>query len=178
MNCPNCGAPMRLKDNAEYLSCDYCGGVQFPDANPDGVRVLGEQAAEACPVCIVALGHAVLSGQRILYCGQCRGMLIAMDSFMAVIEDLRSRREASADAARQPEWRDLNRRIRCPKCSQEMDTHPYCGPGNIIIDDCENCSVNWLDYGELDRIVRAPDRRYEVEYEEPDPATAGSPRIR
>jgi Zn-finger nucleic acid-binding protein len=38
-----------------------------------------------------------------------------------------------------------------------MDTHPYCGPANIIIDTCERCGVNWLDYGELDRIVRAPE---------------------
>jgi Zn-finger nucleic acid-binding protein len=41
-----------------------------------------------------------------------------------------------------------------------MDTHLYGGGGNVIIDDCENCDLNWLDYGELDRIVRAPDREY------------------
>jgi Zn-finger nucleic acid-binding protein len=41
-----------------------------------------------------------------------------------------------------------------------MDTHPYGGPGNVIIDDCERCEVNWLDYGELQRIVRAPERHY------------------
>jgi Zn-finger nucleic acid-binding protein len=162
---------MRLKEGAEYLSCDYCGSVQFPEANSDGVRVLGEQASEPCPVCAIPLVHAVLSGQRILNCGRCRGILIEMDKFMAIVEDMRSRREASADAAHQPEWQDLNRRIRCPKCGQEMDTHPYYGPGNVIIDDCERCSVNWLDYGELERIVRAPDRQYVVEYAEPDPKT-------
>jgi Zn-finger nucleic acid-binding protein len=41
-----------------------------------------------------------------------------------------------------------------------MDTHLYGGGGNVILDDCENCGLNWLDYGELDRIVRAPDREY------------------
>ena len=38
-----------------------------------------------------------------------------------------------------------------------MDTHFYNGPGNMIIDDCDTCELNWLDHGELMRIVRAPD---------------------
>ena len=111
-------------------------------------------------VCSVPLVHAALRGQRLLYCSRCRGMLISMDAFTAVIGNLRSRREVSADAARPPDWKDLDRRIRCPQCSQTMDTHPYLGPGNVIIDSCENCSVNWLDYGELDRIVRAPPEKH------------------
>ena len=40
------------------------------------------------------------------------------------------------------------------------------GPGNVIIDTCESCSLNWLDYGELQRIVRAPDARYEMAIDE------------
>jgi Zn-finger nucleic acid-binding protein len=47
-----------------------------------------------------------------------------------------------------------------------MDTHPYGGPGNVIIDTCENCSLNWLDYGELQHIVRAPDERYVIAIDE------------
>jgi Zn-finger nucleic acid-binding protein len=39
-----------------------------------------------------------------------------------------------------------------------MDTHPYLGPGHIVIDSCSECGLNWLDSGELMRIVRAPDR--------------------
>ena len=38
-----------------------------------------------------------------------------------------------------------------------METHFYNGPGNVIIDDCEHCELNWLDTGELMRVVRAPD---------------------
>jgi Zn-finger nucleic acid-binding protein len=37
-----------------------------------------------------------------------------------------------------------------------MDTHYYAGPGNIVIDDCSGCRLNWLDYGELARIIHAP----------------------
>jgi Zn-finger nucleic acid-binding protein len=101
--------------------------------------------------------NASVARERIFYCERCRGMLISMDVFPEIVQDLRSRREVSVDAARPPDWKDLDRRISCPKCSAIMDTHPYCGPGNIIIDTCENCSQNWLDYGELDRVVRAPD---------------------
>jgi Zn-finger nucleic acid-binding protein len=151
---------MRLNEAAEFLTCDYCGNVHFPEPNADGVRVLDEPSAESCPICNVLLVHAAIAGQRIRYCARCRGMLIAMDAFVAIIQGLRSRRESTADAARQPDWKDLDRHTRCPQCGQEMDTHPYSGPGNVIIDSCENCSLDWLDYSELDRIVRAPDRQY------------------
>jgi Zn-finger nucleic acid-binding protein len=84
-------------------------------------------------------------------------MLIPMGVFTAIVDDQRSRREISVEAAHVPDWKDLDRGIHCPKCSRKMDTHPYCGPGNIIVDTCESCSHNWLDYSELDRIVRSPD---------------------
>jgi TFIIB-like protein len=83
-----------------------------------------------------------------------------MNLFVAIIQELRSHRDTSADAVRQPDWKDLNRKIRCPQCGKTMDTHAYGGPGNVIIDDCERCSLDWLDYGELDKIVRAPDHAY------------------
>ena len=148
---------MRLKDDADYLICDYCETPHFPDPNADGVRVLGVDAGIACPICAVSLVHASVARERIFYCQRCRGMLISMNVFTEIVADLRSRREITADAANPPDWKDLDRRIHCPKCRATMDTHPYMGPGNIIIDTCEPCVVNWLDYGELDRVVRAPD---------------------
>jgi Zn-finger nucleic acid-binding protein len=160
VTCPTCGAPMRLEPDKECLVCDYCGNIHFPEANTDGVRVLEEQSTLECPTCRVILVHAAVAGHRILYCGRCRGMLIGMDIFMAVVQDLRSRREPSAAGLHPPDWKDMNRRISCPQCGQAMDTHLYGGGGNVIIDDCETCSLNWLDYAELDRIVRAPDREY------------------
>lgn len=157
MNCPNCGAPMQLKDDADYLLCEYCQTPHFPDPNADGVRVLGVPSGMNCSLCAVPLMHASIVRERIFYCEHCRGMLISMGVFEEIVQDLRSRREASLDAAHPTNWKDLDRRINCPKCSATMDTHPYCGPGNIIIDTCENCALNWLDYSELDRVVRAPD---------------------
>src|SRR5579863_4466910 len=135
MTCPSCGAPMRLEANKDYLVCDYCGNVHYPDPNADGVRVLDEPSPLACPKCAIPLVHAAIGGQRILYCNRCHGMLIGMDVFLAIIEDLRSRREAVSDAARQPDWGDLDHHIRCPQCGETMDTHAYAGGGNVIIDD-------------------------------------------
>jgi Zn-finger nucleic acid-binding protein len=160
VNCPSCGAPMRLEADRNYLLCDYCGSVYFPEPNADGVRVLGGSSPLGCPTCDIPLVHASVGDQRMLYCTRCRGMLIPMDVFVTIVQDLRSRREASVDAVRQPDWREMDRRLRCPQCNQVMETHPYGGGGNVILEDCERCSLNWLDYGELDKIVRAPDHDY------------------
>ncbi len=160
MNCPNCGAPMRLKPDQECLVCDYCGSAHFPETNADGVRVLGEVSSLNCPICAVPLVHASIARERILYCGRCRGMLVGMEPFLAIVHNLRARGEVVAEGAHQPDWSEMERRIRCPQCGQEMDTHLYGGGGNVVMEDCERCEFNWLDHGELERIVQAPDREY------------------
>src|ERR1700722_1041619 len=121
MNCPNCGAGMRLKDDADYLLCEYCATPHFPDPNADGVRVLGVSAEIFCPLCAVSLTHASVVRERIFYCERCRGMLISMGAFPEIVQEMRSRREVTGDAAHAPDWKDLERRIRCPKCSKAMD---------------------------------------------------------
>lgn len=173
MTCPSCGAAMRLKEDKESLICDYCGTVHIPDPNSDGVQDLGVASELTCPVCPVPLVHAVIAGDPLLYCEKCRGMLIEMEVFLAVVQNLRSRHLTSADGAQPPDWRDLDRRIQCPQCKKTMDTHPYMGPGNVIIDTCEHCSLNWFDYGELQRIVRAPDRQYFIPIDEDEQDKAG-----
>jgi Zn-finger nucleic acid-binding protein len=151
---------MRLEPDKEFLACDYCRNICFPEKNDDGVRVLGEADARACPVCAVPLVHAALNGVRILYCERCRGMLVAMSSFVTLVQDLRARQGGGAEIPRAPDPKGLERALVCPQCHARMDTHFYCGPGNVIIDDCSPCHLNWLDHGELMRIVRAPDRDY------------------
>ena len=51
---------------------------------------------------------------------------------------------------------DLRRKVRCPVCKAAMVTHPYYGPGNVVLDSCESCELVWLDFGELKQIVDAP----------------------
>lgn len=163
LNCPGCGAPMRLEDGRDSLVCDYCKQVCVPEANDDGVRILGESSDLACPVCAVPLVPASLARHRILYCTHCRGSLIVMGEFGALIGDLRAEAHGATASPHAPGPRELERRIRCPKCGELMDTHFYCGPGNIVIDDCSHCEVNWLDAGELRIVSHAPDHSYTAE---------------
>ena len=119
--------------------------------------VLGEPAALSCPLCAVPLTHAALSGCRLMYCTRCRGELIKMGAFVEVIQSPRVRREGVA-ATQAPNPKELQRRIICPQCHHPMDTHYYGGPGNVIIDACDRCDLNWLDAGELMRILLAAGR--------------------
>jgi Zn-finger nucleic acid-binding protein len=150
---------MRLEADKECLVCDYCGNIHYPESNAEGIRVFDEPSKLNCPVCTILLVHAAAGGERILYCNRCHGTLISMGVFMGIVQDMRSRRD-TAGSAHPINWKDLDRRLNCPQCGHKMDTHAYGGGGSVVIDDCENCGINWLDYGELDRIVRAPDREY------------------
>jgi len=163
MQCPGCGAAMRLDDDKDFFTCEYCGNVFFPEPNGDGVRVLGEPAAEACPVCAVPLVHAALAGHRLLHCARCRGMLVEVGVFVPLMEELRARCGSPTDIAHRPAPGELDRHIRCPRCHDEMDTHLYGGPGNVVIDNCERCELNWLDYGELRWITQAAEGQYVTE---------------
>jgi len=154
MNCPSCGAPMRLKPDMVTFKCDYCQNVFAPAPDDDGVCVLGETCDQMCPLCSIALEHATVAKTRIRYCTKCHGMLIPMDILPAVIEDLRAGLTSTvipppADPS------ELQRKINCPQCHRRMETHFYAGPGHVIVDSCEQCCEVWLDGGELMRIVHA-----------------------
>lgn len=36
MHCPGCGAPMRLDDDKDFFTCDYCDNVFFPEPDDYG----------------------------------------------------------------------------------------------------------------------------------------------
>jgi Zn-finger nucleic acid-binding protein len=156
MCCPNCGAPLHLTENADSFSCPYCRSLYTLEQGDAGVRLLGERSSLACPVCSLPLENAALAGHRLLYCRTCQGMLLAMDDFVALIEELHSR-YAGSGVSRLRDRSALERHINCPQCHQPMDTHFYEGSGNIVIDDCSRCALNWLDKGELNRVLHAPD---------------------
>ena len=160
MTCPNCGAPMRPAENEDSLQCEYCHGVYTPQANEEGVRLLGEASKLACPVCAAPLEQAALASHRILYCKRCEGMLVGMNDFVALIGELRGSHSGAGNVQPAADRAGLERHLQCPQCHQPMDTHFYEGPGNIVIDDCSRCFLNWLDRGELMRVVHAPDHLY------------------
>jgi Zn-finger nucleic acid-binding protein len=146
---------MHLKPDEDSYKCEYCHSVFLPERSNDGVRVLGEVSAQACPICNIPLVNAAIAKVRILYCSKCQGMLIPMQALPTLIDELR---EGQSGTAPQPaaDGSDLQRKIECPKCHHRMDTHFYAGPGNVVVDSCEDCSLIWLDRGELKHIVRAP----------------------
>ena len=147
---------MRLYSDADHFQCEYCKSIFFPAKDDEGVSVLTVATNEECPVCAIPLMNAALAKIRIRYCTRCHGMLIPMGVFIALVEELRAGGQGTLIAPT-PDAHDLQRKINCPHCRQRMDTHFYNGPGNVIIDDCDTCELNWLDHGELMRIVRAPD---------------------
>jgi len=142
-------------DNGVFR-CDYCRNVVAPEKNDEGVSVLSEAPdAQACPVCSIPLMQAALAKLPILYCGKCHGMLASMEVFPQLIAADRVQQRAGA-AGPSANPGDLRRTIACPHCHRPMEAHFYAGPGNVVIDTCETCSLNWLDHGELARIAHAP----------------------
>jgi Zn-finger nucleic acid-binding protein len=157
MNCPGCGAAMRLDDMKGCMECEFCGSIKVLEPDADGVALLGTPSAMKCPVCKTALEEAAVHGRRLLCCQTCRGLLVGMDTFVGLVEMLRGERKGAPEAPHRFDPKDLDRRLECPQCGARMDTHPYAGPGNVAITTCEFCHLDWLDHGALRHVVAAPD---------------------
>jgi Zn-finger nucleic acid-binding protein len=147
---------MRLVQDKGYFVCDYCTSIYFPQESEDSIRNLGEPGTTNCPVCGILLVSALLDDIPVLQCERCKGVLIPQAAFSFAVEVLRAK--SSRPPIRPPAMdpKDLQRPLNCPVCSRKMDTHPYGGPGNIVIDNCYRCKVIWLDYGEMGKVIRAP----------------------
>jgi Zn-finger nucleic acid-binding protein len=159
MNCENCGAPMTVYPNRDYFTCEYCGSFHIPAESEEGVRVLDQTSEEiGCPVCQTTLHHAKIEKFRVYHCPNCHGNLAGQDTFVNIIKYRRSRAVGLADIPQPLDPAELERETYCPLCAQLMSTHPYYGPGNIVIDLCLKCRVLWLDHGELGKVVDAPGR--------------------
>ena len=156
MNCPSCGAPMHLAAGSDYMQCEFCKSIHIADPDDEGVRLSEEQSERACPICGEPLWNATLTGVRLESCRKCRGMLIPMETFVDLIEQLRAKQGDAVATPTRAAPDELRRKINCPKCHRPMDAHFYLGGGSVVIDGCDPCCLNWLDHGELMRIVRAP----------------------
>jgi Zn-finger nucleic acid-binding protein len=148
---------MQVDKALDSWTCAYCKTVYYSEPNEEGICVLGEATKLGCPVCSVPLVEASIDGHKVSYCTQCRGSLIPVPVFVSLLDELRARQGGAWHIARRPDPAQLRRQIHCPRCSRQMDTHFYGGPGNVVIDDCAACELNWLDKGELACIVRAPE---------------------
>ena len=79
-------------------------------------------------------------------------MLIEMNRFVGIIEAGRAHEARSFGTALPRRQTPGERHLSCPACRQRMVGHLYGGPGNVVIDTCEQCLLNWLTW-------RAPSNR-------------------
>jgi Zn-finger nucleic acid-binding protein len=149
---------MRIDRDRGLFTCDHCGSQQEAAVALAYVDLLSETPSP-CPLCSTPLSASRLEGYSLLCCARCFGMLIDMNRFAAVIEVMRSYETRSVRTAPPRRQNPGDRLLDCPACGQPMVGHLYAGPGNVVIDTCERCLVNWLDPGELRRMAMAPDWR-------------------
>jgi Zn-finger nucleic acid-binding protein len=144
---------MQVDAIEDARTCRHCGSVE---QRAEIIRHLDMRSTSEnrCPSCATPLSQARLDGFPLLLCERCEGMLIEMQHFVSIIDAARALEEPSRGI---PPRRQSpgDRTIPCPVCRQPMLNHFYGGPGNLVIDTCESCDVNWLDPGELRRIARA-----------------------
>jgi Zn-finger nucleic acid-binding protein len=131
--------------------CTHCGHEQMPEEADDGVAVVGEAVGALCPLCLTPLVSALIEGETVCYCTQCRGILAETEAFSLIVSRRRAIHGANPNNIRtQPlDPGELKRALMCPNCNQRMETHPYFGGGNAVVDSCESCGLIWLDAGEL-----------------------------
>lgn len=158
MNCENCGGGLQPVGNRSYFRCPYCETFHFPEETVDGVAAVGAESQFDCPVCEKPLVSAAIDGHSVCYCPACRGFLAENDVFGHIVQQRRAERAAAIPDCKPFAPDELRRRVSCPRCERAMDTHPYHGGGNAVIDTCFSCRLVWLDAGELTVIVRYPAR--------------------
>jgi Zn-finger nucleic acid-binding protein len=161
-NCRNCGAPLPEELVNGAFVCEFCESANRPTylgENPDRIIELAGEAGVDCPKCHTRMQSALLDGQPIAVCRSCEGLLISDEIFAATV---RERRAAYGAYGRTPQplnQKALHRKLKCAKCQRPMQTHPYHGPGNVVVDSCFPCRVIWVDSGELAQIETAPGQR-------------------
>ena len=154
MNCQSCGAALTPIGNRNHMQCEHCGRFHFPDEPIFRWTSTGEPSLYSCPVCPgQVLDGALLEGHAVSVCPKCRGLLSDLPVFGHAVASQRSRLKNSSNEQPGFDPAELRRGIKCPKCRQRMETYPYAGGGNAVVDACDDCQLIWLDAGELEVIT-------------------------
>lgn len=162
MNCVNCGAPLSATSQSGSFVCTYCLSHRVLNdlrANADGIVGLQDFGDHDCPACGLRLNKALMDQATVEHCPACHGVLLAGDLFAHIIENRRREYRGADEVAAPIETAQLSVRRDCPSCGQRMETHPYYGPGNTVLDACGRCDLIWLDAGETTVLVKAAGRR-------------------
>jgi Zn-finger nucleic acid-binding protein len=149
---------MVLYRDHNYYHCEYCNSFHFPSVSTDGVRLFGEDPeGTRCPNCLLPLYLATLDNiYKGFQCRNCHGLLLKRDTFRRAVDSGRASATTPAYPPQPLNREELHRKLNCPICQKQMMTHPYLGPGTIVIDTCGHCNIIWLDYGELKHVINAP----------------------
>jgi Zn-finger nucleic acid-binding protein len=123
------------------------------------IKVTDQGAEIICPRCGVEMVFGELLRTKIVACNKCHGILVQTADFGLMVDVLRRDYVGTEDKPRPIDSHDLEVVVQCPACWNKMEVHPYCGPGNIVIDSCAKCCLVWLDGGELVRVIRGAGKR-------------------
>jgi Zn-finger nucleic acid-binding protein len=117
-----------------------------------------------CPICRVPLVSSQIEEETVATCGQCGGFLAEMETFGVIVVKRRSLHSVSEQCTEPFDPAELDRVLCCPRCQEPMDTHPYFGGGNVVLNTCERCSLIWLDAGKLALIERYHPHVHQIEH--------------
>ncbi len=163
MNCKSCHNPMLQAHGQAHHHCPACNTFQFKSGFRDSqlpILPQGKQTDFQCPKCNLRLEVGLIyENIQVCFCGNCRGFVIPSQSLGFLINALRCEYTGPDDQPVPINPSELDVPAHCPTCWETMDSHPYYGPGNIVLDTCSQCQLAWLDHGELEKIVRAPGLR-------------------
>ena len=163
MNCESCQNPMSQVHGQNHLHCPACNTFQFKsDIRHSQIPILpqGKPTEFQCPKCVLPLEVGLIhENMQVCFCNNCRGFVTPNESLGFLINDLRSAYTGPDDLPVPIDPNELDVFPNCPACWEKMDSHPYYGPGNVVLNTCGHCQLAWLDHGELDKIVRAPGPR-------------------
>ena len=124
-----------------------------------GGKVSAKVAGILCPTCRGPLRIGVVAGSQFAGCAACHGMLFQREVFARLVQHLRA---TTPDPKKRPQPMnpdELHVRRSCPTCNHTLETHPYGGPGNSVVDTCFACGIIWFDQGELTKLIEAPGPR-------------------
>lgn len=131
----------------------------FASETLESLEFSDREAGVDCPNCQQSLSIATMDDTKIAACRSCKGMLFQMDVLAFFVRSKRAEYKLDDVTPEPLNSNDLEIKRNCPACWQSFDTHPYYGPGNVVIDSCRNCQLIWLDQGEFSTIIKAPGQR-------------------
>ena len=70
---------------------------------------------------------------------RCRGFLTFISSFSQIVSKRRQQHGPHEQITAPFDPAELKRILHCPRCRLRMETHPYFGGGNAVVDTCERC---------------------------------------